>query len=219
MSDITQLKVAEKKLNSMISFVETIEKSGLDSAEFKEAHDFAMTTLSLDPAVDLPLPAHVSFARHKLDIRNTECLERWLDRVSTSALKKQGTVDIAEEQAAVFAERFAAMLKEKDPLERATNLQTVFSIERQYDLEEPCSSFAQAFAALLSYDQFEALGDRTELLGEALAVVDAAIPSVASRGNRLGSVLTMWPNGKKILENARAHLSKAKALRTDRRTA
>jgi hypothetical protein len=47
-----------------VDIVEAAEKFGIDSDEFKNVR---VAYLQLEPVVHLPMPAHLTFARHKMD--------------------------------------------------------------------------------------------------------------------------------------------------------
>ncbi len=59
MSEITTLKVVEKQLQAMSSFMEVVQAHSLDSQGFKASYDTIITSLTFDPAVTLQIPQHI----------------------------------------------------------------------------------------------------------------------------------------------------------------
>lgn len=121
-------------------------------------------------------------------------------------MKQVGLVDISEEQSRLLAERLASILK-KDPKEMKKELQSIFDLEIVYDLEEQVLSFVVSFTVILNYGKYMDLGERIDLLEEALGEMDECM---RSGGSQLGSVLASWPRGRKLLEDARSHLQVAR---------
>lgn len=210
MSEIILLNGVVKKLGAIVAFVEVVQQYGLDGDEFKHIHDVSITNLQLEPQVVLELPAHLLFARHKMTIRATESVERWLDRISSTAMREAGVVAVKDEQEKLFAERLAAALKQKDTKVMMSSLSGMFSSDNEYDLEDSVESFVVSFGLVLDFAGLADLDERVELLDEAVASVDATIPSSRGGGTPLGSVLATWPKGKKILDDARVHIAKGR---------
>jgi hypothetical protein len=99
MSEIHLLRVASKKLGAIIQILDAAQQHGFESEGFKTAHDLVSTSLSLEPVVNLALPRHVVYARHAMDIRGTESIERFSLLVSSSELQSHGVQCLALEQA------------------------------------------------------------------------------------------------------------------------
>jgi hypothetical protein len=97
MSEITMLKVAEKQLQAMSSFVEVVQTHSLDSQDFKASYDTIITSLAFDPAVNLQIPQHIVYARHAIDIRATDSYDRYMHLISSDSLKNQGVAQGAVE--------------------------------------------------------------------------------------------------------------------------
>ena len=79
--------------------------------------------------------------------------------------------------------------------------------------QEMVLSFVHALAVCLSYKDFQELSDRATLLAEALSDMDEKfLPSrqSANQGTLLGSTLTAFTEGKRILSEARLGLSQCK---------
>lgn len=66
MTEIHNLGFSQKKLSAIISIVEAGDDHGIDSEDFKRVFDVTKTSLQLEPVVDLPMPGHVAFTRHKM---------------------------------------------------------------------------------------------------------------------------------------------------------
>lgn len=211
LNEIATLGASNKQLTSMTELVEEARVHGVSSNEFKQVYDLMLTRLQLEPIVTLELPPHLKYARHKIDIQATDSHERWLQWVTTEELKKQGLKDkdIASEQEKLWSERIASVLKLRDSKEALAAFKILFDIERTYDLEEPLSEFVMNFGVLLSYESFEDLEERVELLRDATGLVARSLPSQGSPGTCLGNVLASWPRGKRYLDDALAHLAKA----------
>ena len=67
MSEISSIGLAQKKLTVIVDIVEAAEKFGIDTDDFKKAHDVSVTYLQLEPVVHLSMLAHLTFAPHKMD--------------------------------------------------------------------------------------------------------------------------------------------------------
>ena len=81
----------------------------------------AQTGALLHPPVDFAVPSHVVAARIKMNIRETESVEKWLGQVSSTALRQLNLADVEKEQEKLFAERFAliVMVKEQKDMIKA----------------------------------------------------------------------------------------------------
>ena len=140
-------------------------------------------------------------------------MERWLLRISSSELRKHGLTVVRGVQEQLFAERFASLLKEKETKTMLSNLRVIFNADQDLDLEVGLLHFACGFSAVLNFEQWDDLGERIDLVSEGIGIVEDSLPSASSRGSAVGAVLTTWPRGKKLLDDAKARLSKAKVTK------
>lgn len=109
-----------------------------------------------------------------------------------------------------MSERLSGALKAKDTKEVLKSLQAMFNIKLPYDVEENVMEFIGAMTILVGYEGWPDLAERVQLLGEAAEYIQKVIPGDKNPGNKLGSVLTAWPKGKKILDEAVLHWEKGK---------
>ena len=205
---INSLGVAQKKLTSMIVIVDEARQHGLDADAFKSALDLTMTKLNLEPKAHLDLPPHVSYARHKFDIRGVLSIEGWIQHVSSAALKKCGLVNLADEQDKLWSERFSSVLKMKEA-EMQPALATMFSLDRELDLEDNVGQFVSSFGVGLTLNTFIDLDQLVELSSEAVSALAAAVPSATSKGTQMGAVLAGIPRGRQLLKEMQAIATKA----------
>ena len=77
---------------------------------------FAEVTHSeLEPKCDmLKFPAHLKWARHKADIRETEAVDRWFDRLSSTSMRRNCIQNPSQEQDKMVSYRIATVLKLPD---------------------------------------------------------------------------------------------------------
>eukprot|EP00959_Pyramimonas_sp_CCMP1952_P453625 9468519-Pyramimonas_sp.AAC.2 len=97
--------------------------------------------------------------------------------------------DVEGEQMRMLAERTAKLLKKG-----RGELKSFFGLDTTFEFETAVSDFASAMTVLLNFELVEDLGDRVELLKDAIDVVKGATPDAAagSKGNLLGSTLAHW---------------------------
>lgn len=209
------LKAALKKLSAVIAFVQAAQQHGVDTEEYKRIHDETITMLELEPRVDLDLPPHLTLSRHMIDIRATADDMRWLQRVSSTALKTSGMLPdrLEHEQATLFAERLASIMKDKDKKEADRRLRALFKIDAEYDLGSVTQEFVTCSSIVLHFREYDNLAERIDLLSEALDNLRGSIPSASSAGTPLGAAWAMWPKGGRLIDEAVAHLQKAIQMR------
>lgn len=64
LAEIEALGQAQTVLTNIIHLVEAADTHGIDSDDFKGVFDVCMTSLSLEPVVELPLPPHLTYAQY-----------------------------------------------------------------------------------------------------------------------------------------------------------
>ena len=74
--------------------MDTVRQHGLESGDFKNIFDVAVTRLHLEPKAELNCPTHIVYNRHKMTNRSTLEPERWLQRISSTEMKAQGVPDM-----------------------------------------------------------------------------------------------------------------------------
>eukprot|EP00959_Pyramimonas_sp_CCMP1952_P453115 9467715-Pyramimonas_sp.AAC.1 len=119
-------------------------KTSLDDDSFKDTYDMTVTKLQLEPTATLQFPPHVSYARHKFDIRSVSSIDAWLVQVSSASLRKAGLANVSEEQERLWSERMSTILKMKDADMNST-FDELFAEDRDFDLEDDAMSFLTAF--------------------------------------------------------------------------
>ncbi len=77
-------------------------------------------------------------------------------------------------------------------------------------LEQDLGTFTVHFSCALHYSIMASLEERIEVLSEATAGIKACMPSASFGGTAWGSVVTTWPRGRRIHDEAVLHLEKAK---------
>ena len=172
---------------------------GLDDEAFKVALDLTMTKLTLEPMTTLDLPAHVSYARHKFDIRSVSSVDGWLKHVSSKALREASLSDIAGEQERLWSERLSSILKMKEP-DMKVALDELFDSDREFDLEEIVDNFVVSFGVCWHISGIEDLGSMVELAQDGLCGLESCLTNPSKKGTQLGSVLMSIPRGRKLMD-------------------
>ena len=200
-----------KQLWAMIAIVKIVADHGLDSDEFKKTYDLVETQLELEPQAILDMPAHVKFARLKHDLRHIGDAQRFLLRITSDELKKNGATNLSDEQASCFATRLTLELKRKEYADTIAGLRALFSMNIDWELyEDQLSEFAVCMEVLANIKTYQDLQERIEMLSDALHDLEGMIPCETSAGTLLGATLTAQPRGRRILENAKTHLAHCK---------
>ena len=205
------MNVALKKLQAIIAIITVAKDHTLESKEFREEYDMQLTKLRLEPVTEVAFPPHVRWARHKQDIRDTEDVDRWLDRVSVEKLREAGVLCIADEQDKLLATRFASYLKVPDEHTRSGLLRRLFDADKEVDLDDGgVDEFYDAMVVILAHNEIQDLPKRIDLLSGAIEGVKKAMPDAKAGviGTTCGNVLAQYPQGKMLIDLAILHCTK-----------
>lgn len=101
----------------------------------------------------------------------------------------------------------------KEPVTIHANLKVIFSVDDAL-FEPGLLEFVTGFSVILSYGDVAELDDRIELLREAIPTIEAAIPTGPTCGTTMGAVLTTWPRGRKLVGDAKNHLTTSMLTRS-----
>ena len=209
--EVSTLKMLLKKLSAMSALVDVIARYGLGSAEFKAIYDLQVSQLALSPTVTLDFPDFLKWSRKSMDINESDEVSVWLRRTSSDRLRASGVPSVLDEQYRLWAEKLASILRLDKMAECKLKLKEVYSLDIEYDLEDTIAEFVSAFAICISYEDFDQLIDRVDFLSESLAKMDEHIPSAGqSRGSILGTTVSTFPVGSKMVADARVRLAKAR---------
>ena len=206
--EIDKLGLSLKMLAAIIDIVDEVRQHGSHSEEFRQIFDLCATRNLLPPVVELKMPAHILYARHKQDILATQGSCTWLRRVGATELKKHGVADVEGEQDLLLSERLVFFLKMKSQDEMRVSLKDLFDPERDFDFDGKVGDFCVGLSIALRLDEYTNLTDLIEILGEAMSSLEYN-PS-DKHSLQSVSALHSWPRGKKIVEDALAYLEKAK---------
>ncbi|CAK0852432.1 unnamed protein product, partial [Prorocentrum cordatum] len=228
--EVTTLERLMKELVVMIAFVTVVKDHGVDSEQFKEVHDLQVeglpmgqrdvnaiaaevTSMGLAPVVTLTLPTHIKWARHKMDIRDTDDTGRWFSRISTRDLAQVGFGGSAlqTEQDKLVSVRLAAALKLKSKKERLDALGDLFDMDRELDLVDNVKDFCEALTVLIAAPSFTDASVCVEALSGAFeAIGSPAISSLVSCG-----VLTGFPHGKEWMKEMKLYMAQVQNSKAD----
>ena len=200
-----------KQISAMSAFVLAVSSHGLQSEAFRCAYDLQMSTLALEPVAHLELPDFLKWARHQMDISATDEVSTWIGRTYSASLAKNGVVDVAREQEALWSERLASLLRITDRSDRTKHMVELFSLELDLDLEPPLKTFVEALAVCLAREDFDQLEERVELLSDAIYEIEKSTPcSTAGRaGTMIGGTLATFPAGTALVTESRLALARA----------
>ena len=170
--------------------------------------DFLSTQSGLEPAVEMPWPPHVKYARFRVDIQLVKDDDRWYVRISVSSMESIGitTMAISKEQGLLLAERMARSLK----ADTDEPMKSLFHIDREVDLADDVSEFVLSLSMMLHREEYGDLGEFEALLGASLDHISSCIPSAKTSGSPLGIALVSFPRGKAIRDAAQLDLLKAR---------
>ena len=99
MTEVAELKLGERKLNVMVSLVESAQRKGAGSAGFMSDFEVQVSILNLaNPPLDLTLPPWLHHRRHNQSIAESASLDRWISRVDAQELSRHGCTDVPKEQ-------------------------------------------------------------------------------------------------------------------------
>jgi hypothetical protein len=173
-----------------------------------EVFDSLDTQLALEPVAPFTWPPHVKWARYGRDIQGTESSDRWYARISKKELETHGCKSSEQTQIKFLAERLVRTLKGDDYV---TEMKTLFSLDRTHDLHAAVEQFVMALAAALHREEWDDLDELVELLTDALGFIDESTPDAKTgqKGTLLGSSLTSFPNGARLVDDARSFLVRA----------
>ena len=211
MEEVERINKYTKMLQIVQAIVSVVNAHGVGTAEFKRVHDVQLAQSRLPPQVSVEMPAHIKWARHSMDIGDAPDLEQWLERASSNSLCVNGVPRIAQEQEKLFPEKLSACLRGYAQDGRR-QLQELFAVERDFDLEESNSAFASSLAIVVHAEHdFQDLDERVDFLQQALQEMKSRfLPcSLSSRpGTLLGSTLVNFKSGVALIENAKLLLAK-----------
>ena len=94
----------------------------------------------------------------------------------------------------------------------------MFSTERTYDLEERVVDFVVSFSVGVHVKDYSDLSELVDIGAEAVAALDRAVPTLGQTGTALGSVVVGIPRGRRILDEFRLYVAKAKHTQEVRAT-
>ena len=154
MSEVVSLRFSSKHLSLIVALVEVAAAHGTQS-EFSRVYDMQVAQAALAPALQLRIPDNLKWSRHKLDVQATENGDKWLARISSSALQAAGAPTIQLEQARFLSIRLGEMLKCPSNAQCKQTLKTFFGPEREFELEPTVLSFAESAAVILHSDEFD----------------------------------------------------------------
>ena len=159
--EVTALTSVIKKVTAIAEVVDVASQHGLEGEDFQRVYDLQCTSLALPPEVAVDWPPHVLWSRHKMDIGETETHDRWMDRVSSSALTRHGVANVLHEQDFLLAERLAGVLKGSDFNEVEKHCRVFFSPERDFSVfEDFVQELATAISVVLWRHTYENLEER-----------------------------------------------------------
>ena len=191
-----------KQLDYIIAMVDVGVTSTFSSNAFVELHDMHQTSANLAPVVTLPVPDFLKWRRHSYDIFHTKHTEVWLRKVSSEELRKMAAPGVEMEQTKFLAQRVLALVKLPKMQEVLDSLREVFSPESAelFSFEAELTEVAASVVMLVSYDSYEDLEERKELLEDAIQLADekAKHPLMIS--------LRATPRGRDVVDRAKAHL-------------
>ena len=235
MDEVHELHVLIKRLGVAMALVEVVAGHGLGSREFQAVFDLKKSQMALPPAVDVELPKFLTWERHTMSISTDySSSSKWEQDVSSASLRQFMNGCVVAEQERLYSEKLASSLRIVDDTARGKLLDEIFSVDREYDLEASeyvsklcrwcclvfavlhlqasVKAFVEAMAIILAADDFDELAERVQILTEALAIIDAHVPSKSKgvSGSLLGSTLDAFPVGQKLITSARLGLARAK---------
>ena len=183
-----ELQKAEKVFKAMLALVEVASAHGFLGSKFDDEFDNILGKLTLDPAVELKWPKFITWARSKADIQSTSDDQRWMARLSSEALVRNGVAKdkVASEQFRLVAERVSKYLK----LNKG-EIAVLFNLESAFPFDDKVSAVCEGIAACLHYESFDGLEERIDILTEGLDTLAQSIPDAAKKvqGDLIGSTL------------------------------
>ena len=201
--------IAQKKVQVMHDLMACGTEGG---DGFREKYDLALTALALHPVTTLSIPPFMQWSRKKVDIRSMKDAGKFLACISSSALKLIGLGDdIYMEQESCLAERLSEVLKGKSESATEPMLAQLFDENLELDLEDGLNTWWQSVQIMRSCTSFSDLTEMTELLSEALGIIDASLPGKLKPGSVLGSTLSSSPRGRLLVHTSRQTLAQAQA--------
>ena len=208
MCEVTMLLKSQKAITAISETVDVAGSRGLDSEEFVQTYDFHQTQLNIDPVVVVEFPPHVTWARHEYTINTTGSDDRWLQKVSTTELRKHGALEPKREQVKLLCQRISWLLKAQSQETCEQKMKEFFSPERAFDFSSDVTDFADAVVVSLHFDSFPDINERIEVCEGANVVLSENIPDVKTchQGSTLGQALVNSPRGDLIIQKFRKHL-------------
>ena len=157
LTEVEEMQLLLKQVSIIIALIRCAAEHGLSSEQFAKCYDHQTALMALPPVVKIDFPGHIRWARHARGISGTELVERWLARVDSAELRRNGVKDVSAEQERQWAERFAGVLRVSDGKQRTAQLHELFQIEMTVELEPTVSDFVFALASILHISQLDGL--------------------------------------------------------------
>ena len=137
-------------------------------------------------------------------------MSTWLERTASTALRTSGVTTVAADQVRLWREKFSNCVRHSDHSDNLKSLQELFSLDREYDLEDAVKEFVEPFNVLVNYEEFTEIDDRSALLKDSTEAVAKMLPDTQKRlpGTAFGSLLDSFPAARKVYDDAVLHLAK-----------
>ena len=198
------LQKSLKMCVAMRSVMEGIKDGGVASNNFLDAYDRQQTLLGLDPVVDMQWPAFLIWSRHRAFIVDSIDNERWVGKVSSETLTNMiiDKTELVKEQTSLVAERMASLLKGTLPMDKHEgdmDIGKLFSLEREWDLQEEILDFAEALSAWIHHEELDECVDVfNEIMKGAHMTLAKHVPIKGFAGTDLGQALVGYPRGRYV---------------------
>ena len=213
--ELRPLLQSEKVITTVLSLHEYALKFGVEKQVFSELFDAKVTYMKLEPETELIMPAHLLWARHRLDIAASVNSQAWMAKVATAALTANGlaSLEVPSEQGNLLMAKLAPMLRAPEKSEMIAQMKGTFSIQVNFERQgfsEDVAEFASVVTIFAHLDDFT--------LEQVLQYVDMAVNLFASDLSKneilskLCSLFLTFPAGTALVEKAKALLTEAKRV-------
>ena len=99
MDESNLLKKLIKQLQVVQAMVNVVATHGVGTDEFRRVFDVQEAQCRLPPEVVVEHPAHIKWARHSMNIGDTADIQQWIERTSSSSLRRNGVARVEEQRA------------------------------------------------------------------------------------------------------------------------
>ena len=179
-----------KRLGIVMALVEGVNTHGFDSQAFHDIFDCQVQLAEL-AMVTVEPPKFFVWHRSKGDIKSTDAYHQWIERATSLALETSGVSNVEVEQQRLYSETLAAVLRMKDQKAKTDEPKLLCDVNIVSEVSVPVADFIETMSVCLTADEIDDLGERHDLLTEALTSLEANLPDEKRQqeGTKLGCTL------------------------------